>query len=54
MSAATEQSYKWIERLFRKLSFLEAKNEAGLAFELPIDFVRALDILPKGRGSILS
>jgi len=49
MSAATEQAYQWIERLFRKLPFLEAKNEARLVFELPIDFARALDVLPADR-----
>jgi WD40 repeat protein len=49
LETAAEKAYKWIERLFQKLPFLEAKNEAGLAFELVIDFSRALDILPEAR-----
>lgn len=49
MSVATVQACQRIERLFRKLPFLEAKNEAGLVFELPIDLARALNVLPADR-----
>ena len=50
LSSETDQAYDWIEGLFQKLPFLEAKNEAGLVFELVGDFSRALDTLPEARA----
>ena len=47
--ADAEKAFRWIERLFQKLPFLEAKSEAGLVFELSADFSRALESLPEIR-----
>ncbi len=49
LEAETKEAFQWIERLFQKLPFLEAKNEAGRVFELAGDFSRALDTLPEDR-----
>jgi WD40 repeat protein len=50
LHAETEQALKWIEQLFQKLQYLEAKNEAGLIFDLVVDFSNALKTLPDGRS----
>ncbi len=44
-----DEAYRWLERLFKDLSYLEAKNEAGLAFELLTDFEHALFEIPEDR-----
>jgi WD40 repeat protein len=42
-----ETACRWLEKTFRNLDFLEAKNEAGRVFELSEDFPRAVDALPE-------
>jgi WD40 repeat protein len=49
LEAEREKVYVRIEHLFQTLDFLEAKNEAGMVFELAQDFADALEILPRDR-----
>ena len=43
------RNWETLESLFTELSFLEAKAEAGKAFELVADFKRVVEVLPAGR-----
>jgi len=49
VSAETERAYSAIEHLFCDLSFLEAKTEAGMVFELAVDFSAAVETVPVDR-----
>lgn len=45
-----EPAYERLAALFTDLEFLEAKNAAGLVFELPHDFSAATEALPESDG----
>lgn len=49
LTSEAESAYRHIEKLFQRLEFLEAKNEGGLVFELPLDFRQAIENLPPAR-----